>query len=249
MQYQQRLSANNLFVVFVEITEMALLKKLSMAAATSVAAFLSLGTLGSNPAQAALFKYSFEGEGASGYFIYDTDTVGYQPLNTDYLRDYDGSVTEYSVTFQGDTGEITETGKRGTQSQISDEARTVVFISRPGNIGYDGNNEDDFIFYIPKALRDGQYGLSVRFSYPEGTFPSGDANTQPTSFPSTVRARAYPYWDFPNSTGDAAFDGTVSVRVEKIPEPASSLAFLVVGGALFILYRRQRKSAVPQENS
>jgi len=147
-------------------------------------------------------------------------------------------VENYSVSFAGTEGQIFEQGQKGLQSDPTNEARNIVYLSRPESLGYEGNNEDDFIFFIPKAARGQKYGLSVRFSYPEGTLsPVGDL---PTSLPNTARVRAYPYWDFPNTTGYYTFEGTVTTKLERIPEPKSLLALLTVGGVMLIFYRRQR---------
>ncbi|WP_017317773.1 hypothetical protein [Mastigocladopsis repens] len=223
---------------------MGLLQKVSLVASASIAAF-AVGMVAATPAQAALFKFSFEGEGASGYFIFDDTTEKIIPEgqpSTELSWEYYASVVEYSVSIDGSEGQITEQGQKGSQTDETNEARNVVYLSRPESSGYEGTNVDDFILFIPKALRGGQYGLSVRFSYPEGTLSSeGDL---PTSVPSTATLKAYPYWDFPVTTGYSTFSGTVTTRLEKIPEPASSLALLVMGGALFI-FCRQSKQVIP----
>lgn len=215
---------------------MALLSKLSVA--IGISALLALGTVGIKPAQAALFKFTFEGEGASGEFIFDDSTNKIEPLGPDFpLAEYDGSVEQYSINAGG----IVAEGSKGLQQDIHDEARNIVYLGRASNIyGYDGE-VDDFILYVPPASRGEQYGLSVRFSYPEGTF--SDSVALRTSVPDTARLRIYPYWDFPNTTGDSTFDGTVKTKIEKIPEPASIFALLGVG--VWFIFRRQRRQLLP----
>ena len=219
---------------------MALLNKFSMASALSVAAVLALGTVGINPAQAALFKFTFEGEGANGEFIFDDSANKIEPLGPNFpLAEYDGSVENYSVNAGG----ILAQGTKGSQQDIHDEARNIVYLGRAGNLGYDGA-VDDFILYVPPAARGQQYGLSIRFSYPEATF--SDSVALLTSVPDTARLRVYPYWDFPNTTGDYAFEGTVKTKIEKIPEPASVSALL--GMSAWFIFRRQRRQLLSAQD-
>lgn len=220
---------------------MALLNKFFINSAISVAAILALGTVGMQAAQAALFKFTFEGEGAKGEFIFDDSTPRIEPLGPDFpLAEYDGSVVSYSINV----GDIVAQGTRGSQQDIHDEARNIVYLGRAGNLGYDGD-VDDFILYVPPAARGEQYGLSIRFSYPEGSF-SNSVDIR-TSVPNTARLRVYPYWDFPNTTGDYTFEGTVTTRIEKVPEPASVSALLGVGA--WFIFRRQRRQLLSAQNS
>ncbi|WP_017317775.1 PEP-CTERM sorting domain-containing protein [Mastigocladopsis repens] len=207
---------------------MALLNKLSLAAVTSAVAFLTLGTFATDPAQAALFKYSFEGDGASGYFIYDDSTEGTEdsPTSTVY---YD-AVQEYKIDL-GDEGVF-----QGTT------ANAIVFLVRQGN-GITAPETDDFLLEVRASQRDSEYALLSYFSYPTGTFE--ESRDLPTSVPTTATVSIYPNADFPNSIGETAFTGTVTTRIEKIPEPASVSALLGVGvGTCFILRRRQRRQTL-----
>ncbi|MGH8001867.1 MAG: PEP-CTERM sorting domain-containing protein [Brasilonema sp.] len=231
---------------------MGLLNKFSFAAAAGAAAFV-VGTAGSTPAEAAQFKFTFEGEGASGYFIYDKDTTKIEPPGSEgYLGEFDGSVLEYSVSFADGTS---ASGKKGSQADVHDEARNVVYLEGPWDTfgGYEGTTQDNFILYVPPASRDSQYGLSIRFTYPEGTigtYSEGTtgANELPTTLPDSARVRVYPYWDYPNTNGGYTFEGTVRTRLEKIPEPASSAALLGVG-TWYILRRRQQKKVQTVQTS
>ncbi|MEH2284367.1 MAG: PEP-CTERM sorting domain-containing protein [Nostoc sp.] len=212
---------------------MALLNKFSIASAISVAAFLALGTVGTHPAQAALFKFTFEGEGANGEFIFDDSTNRIEPIGPNFpLAEYHGSVEKYSVN----AGDIVVQGTKGSQQNIDDEARNIVYLGRPGNFGVD-DIFDDFILFVPPVSRGQQYGLSIRFTYPEGSF--SDSVALPKSVPDTAKLRVYPYWDFPNTTGDYTFQGTVKTRIERVPEPVSVSALLGVGAWFF--FRRQRR--------
>ncbi|MEA5602793.1 PEP-CTERM sorting domain-containing protein [Nostoc sp. UHCC 0252] len=219
---------------------MALLKKLSFSAISSAAALLASVTLNINTAEAALFKFTFEAEGANGYFIYDDSAEKLEPLGSDFpLAEYDGSVEQYSINV----GDIVAEGTKGSQQDIKDEARNIVYLSRAGNLGYDGA-VDDFILYIPPAARGEEYGLSIRFSYPEGTF--SDSVAIRTSVSDTATLKVYPYWDFPNTTGDYTFQGTVKTKIEQIPEPAPVSALLGVGA--WFIFRRQRRQLLSAQD-
>ncbi|NMG09907.1 PEP-CTERM sorting domain-containing protein [Brasilonema sp. UFV-L1] len=210
---------------------MALLKKLSMTAVTS-AACVVLGTLMSDPAQAALFKYSFEGEGASGYFIYETET----PSNPDYAAAsdttfnlYPDAVVEYKVdlgekgVFQGSTG-----------------AANVFFARSDISSSIPPEQESDVLelqIFGPDRQPQSNYTFLADFYYPKDSF--GGSTKLPTSVPSTARLEVQPNATATNR-GETLFTGTVQTRLEKIPEPASVSALFGVS-ALFLLRRRQRQ--------
>ncbi|WP_017317774.1 PEP-CTERM sorting domain-containing protein [Mastigocladopsis repens] len=209
---------------------MALLHKLSMAAVTSAAAFLALGSFGTDPAQAALFKYSFEGEGVNGYFIYETETTPDPQYDSTPNSDlYPGAVVEYKVdlgekgVFQGSTGDAN------------------VFFARSdldSNIPPE-NESDIFELEIKGSDREpeSEYTFLADFYYPKDSL--GGSTELPTSVPSTARVDVRPN-ALATDRGASLFDGTVQTRVEKVPESTSSVALLGVG-AWFILRRRQRR--------
>jgi hypothetical protein len=204
---------------------MALLKKLSIAAVTSAATFLTLAGFSSDTAQAALLKYSFEGNSASGYFIYDDSTQGTQdsPISTIYfdaVRDYRIDLGNKGV-YQGKT------------------ANALVFLVRQGN-GITAPETDDFVLEVRAIQRESQFALLNYFHYPKGTF--GESQSLPLTVPSTATVDIYPNVDFPNSIGDKAFTGTVQTRIEKVPESASVYALLAIGAVgTWIVYRRQHR--------
>ncbi|NMG09905.1 PEP-CTERM sorting domain-containing protein [Brasilonema sp. UFV-L1] len=207
---------------------MALLQKLSLAAVTSAAAFLTLGTFGVDSAQAALFKYSFEGEGVNGYVVYDDSTEGTQDSPTSTI--YYDAVREYKIDL-GDQGVF-----QGTT------ANAVVFLVRQGS-GITAPETDDFLLEVRASQREPQseYALLSYFSYPIGTF--GGSRELPTTVPSTATINIYPNVNFPNSIGNRLFTGTIRTQIEKVPEPASVSALLGVG-AWLIFRRRQRRQTL-----
>lgn len=204
---------------------MALLSKLAIAAAISAAALLAVETVGQASAQAALFKFSFEGEGANGYFIYDTSTPPdpfYIPIpNTEVYR---GAVTEYKIdlgekgVFQGRTGD------------------TIVFFPRAES-GIIGPEIDVLQLEVrgPDREPPSQFTLLNIFDYPKDSF--GGSSALPTSVPSTATLNTYPYVAFPTTLGELAFKGTVDTRIEKVSELVSCFAFFA-GIAWLILGHR-----------
>ncbi|NJM69502.1 MAG: hypothetical protein HC862_04355 [Scytonema sp. RU_4_4] len=203
---------------------MTLLKKLSIAAASSAAAFLALASFATDAAQAALFKYSFSSEEANGYFIYDDSAQGTEDSSISTI--YYDAVKEYKVDL-GD-GEVYE----GTTGNA------VVFLVRQGQDGITAPETDDFLLEVRASQREpeSQYSFVTYFHYPKGTFE--ESRELPTSVPSTATVDVYPNVDFPTTLGETAFSGTVQTRIEKIPEPALIFGLLQVSAWLILCRRR-----------
>ncbi|MGH8001863.1 MAG: PEP-CTERM sorting domain-containing protein [Brasilonema sp.] len=205
---------------------MTLLKTLSIAAASSAAAFLALASFATDAAQAALFKLSFSGE-ANGYVIYDSDTPrGDKAYPEANIELYPEAVKEYNIDL-GEYGVY-----KGTTANAN------VYFSR--------SSVDTS---IPTSYEADVFGLEVRDeNNPEATFlvdfyyqkdSFGGSFDLPTSLPSgalvDVRTASAP-----QEYNESLFRGSVTTRLEKIPEPTSSVA-LLGAGAWFILRRRQRQ--------
>jgi hypothetical protein len=208
---------------------MALLNKLSIAAA-STAAFLTLGTFGIDPAQAALFKFSLSSEEANGYFIYETDSAPDPQYDSTPNSDvYRGAIKEYKFDL-GDKG-IYE----------GNTADPIVFLARNQ---YDSNvpidkESDIFTFEVRGFDRkpESAFSFLAEFYYPKDTF---EGSTElPTSVPSSVRVEIHPNVQVPDR-GEPAYIGFVQTRIEKVPEPRLLPALLGVG-AWFIFRRHQRQ--------
>jgi hypothetical protein len=202
---------------------MDLLNKLSLSAISSAAALLVSVTLNIDTAQAALFKFSFEGEGVSGYFTYDDTAIGTpnSPNSTSY---YDGG---YDYKF--------DLGEKGVfQGTIGNP---IVFLPRAED-GVPYPETDDFLWEVRAVQRQSEFALVNYFHYPKGTF--GGSTAIRTTVPSTAILDVYPNVDFPNTRGDLLYSGTVQTRIERVPEPALLPALLGVG-AWFIFRRRQRQ--------
>ncbi len=209
---------------------MALLQKLSLTAFTSAAAFLLLGSFSNNSAQAALFQYNFSGEGANGYFIYETETAP-DPAYTSTLNSnlYPGAVREYKVdlgdkgVFQGTTG-----------------AANVFFARTDLDPNIPREAESD-IFELeikgPERQPQSQYTFLADFYYPKDAL--GGSTKLPTSVPSTAIIDVKPN-ALATDRRETLFRGTVQTRIEKVPESASLFALLGVG-AWFILRHYQHR--------
>lgn len=205
---------------------MVLLNKLSKAVLTSAVAFLTLSALGTDPAQAALFKFSFTAEEVNGYFIYDDSAQGTElsPKTTAYY----GAVREYKVDL----------GEKGVFEGTN--AANIVFLPRAED-GLLVPETDDFLLQESAVEREPQspYAFVTYFRYPKGTF--SESTGLRTTVPSIAQAEIFPFVDFPNSLGEAAFKGNVQTRIERVPEPALISALLGIS-AWFILRRSRYKS-------
>ncbi|MEH2284366.1 MAG: PEP-CTERM sorting domain-containing protein [Nostoc sp.] len=204
---------------------MALLNKLSLAAISSAAALLVSVTLNIDTAQAALFKFSFEGEGVNGYFTYDDTAIGTpnSPNSTSY---YDGG---YDYKF--------DLGEKGVfQGTVGNP---IVFLPRTED-GVPYPETDDFLWEVRAVQRQpaSEFAFVNYFHYPKGTF--GGSTAIRTTVPSTATLDVYPNLDFPKTRGNLLYSGTVQTRIERVPEPALLPALLGVG-AWFIFRRRQRQ--------
>ncbi|MGH8001865.1 MAG: PEP-CTERM sorting domain-containing protein [Brasilonema sp.] len=207
---------------------MTLLKKLSLAAA-SVAAFLALGSFGIDAAQAALYKYSFSGEDANGYFIYDTDTEAdsqYESISNRAF--YPNAVKEYKVDL----------GSLGLYQGTTADAN-IYLLSSDINPEIPAEYDSDVFSLVVQSSDSNAFWAD--FYFQEGSF--GQSVELPTSVPSAG------YIDIkPNVTGgetredrgESLLRSSVTAKIEKIPEPTSSVA-LLGAGAWFILRRRQRQ--------
>jgi hypothetical protein len=218
---------------------MALLSKLSVVAATTTAALLALEMVGTAPAQANLFKFSFTSDEANGYFIFDNSIPARSTTQSPVLAEYFGAAKEYTIDL-GEKGVFQ--GSNGTP---------IVYLNRVGS-GLNRPEEDEFILFVENTDREppSEFSLSNIFAFPKDSL--GSTNL-PTTVPTTASldVRPYVYFDTTdrsnNTIGESVFQGTVQTRVEPIPEPASWFAVFGVGACL-ILRRRQRRQVQPMQD-
>ncbi|MBD2500525.1 PEP-CTERM sorting domain-containing protein [Anabaena azotica] len=203
---------------------MNLLTKVSLSAICSATALFVGVTSHINTAQAALYKFSFEGEGVNGYFTYDSNAVG-TPVSSNSTAYYGGGydykfdLGEFGV-FEGSVG------------------NPIVFLPRRED-GIRAPETDDFEWEVRAVQRQpaSQYTFVAYFHYPKGSF--GGSTAIRTTVPTTAVLDVYPNVDFPNSIGNLLYSGTVQTRIEKVPEPTLLPALLGVGA--WFLLRRQRQ--------
>lgn len=203
---------------------MNLLTRVSLSAICSATALVVGVTSHINTAQAALYRFSFEGEGVKGYFTYDSNAIGtpVSPNSTAYYDggyDYKFDLGEFGV-FEGSVG------------------NPIVFLPRLED-GVTAPETDDFIWEVRAVQRQpaSQYTFVSYFHYPRGAFEGSTAIR--TSVPTTAVLEVYPNVDFPTTLGNLLYTGTVQTRIEKVPEPTLLPALLGVGA--WFLLRRQRQ--------
>ena len=192
-------------------------KKLIITSILSIAVLFTQGLIENLPAHAALHKFSFNGEQANGYFIFDDSIRGGAPIRPDMLSEYDGSVVKYAVNIDD---EISEQGSQNPERATHDEARTIVTLLRPElvkaspNLPQNSPQDDEFILFVPKVARQSKYALSVRFRYPKDTFQN--SVSQPKKVPKQALMSVHPYWDFPRTMGKVKFEQPVKTAIEEI---------------------------------
>lgn len=204
---------------------MNLLTRVSLSAISSATALLVAATLNINTAQAALYRFSFEGEGITGYFTYDINAIGSSPLSPNATGYPDGG-----FDFKFDLGE-----KGVFQGSVG---IPIIFFPRRED-GLQAPETDDFMWEVRAFQRQppSPYALVSYFHYPKGSF--GGSTALRTSVPSTAILDLYPNVDFPNSIGNLLYSGPVQTRIEKVPEPTIWPALLAVGAGF--LFRRQHR--------
>ncbi|MEC4818810.1 MAG: hypothetical protein SAK29_36880 [Scytonema sp. PMC 1069.18] len=206
---------------------MVLFNKYSVATVASITTIV-MG-ISTTPAEAAQFRYIFEGEGASGYFIYDDSTPN-TPTNTPNLGEYFGAVTEYKIDL----------GQKAIYQ--GSKADNIVFLNRDGS-GVPDPEQDEFILFVRNSDRkpESEYSISTRFIYPKDTLGSTDI---PSIVPSIAELKVFPFVDFIGQNfGSSVFEGTVKTKIEKIPEPALLIGLLAFGANC--IFRRQYHKIQP----
>ena len=208
-------------------------KKLFFVAFISIAILLVQGAVNVAPAQATPYKFSFNSDRASGYFIFD-DSVPKtpHPIRPDVpITEYLGSVLEYAVDIQGNEEHIIEQGSPNPELPLPENPKTVVYLMNPEIIQFayaddkfpdverqllpqESPGWDELAVFIPAPVRKSPVTLVVRFRYPEGSFAGSTA--QPTKVPSKASILVFPEYDFLKTMGDLGFEGEVQTTIEKM---------------------------------
>ncbi len=175
--------------------------KLSMAATASAAAFSTL-IVAIAPAQAELFKLSFEGKGACGYVIYD-NSISDNDQDPIYDGSYMNALREYFVDF-GEKGVA-----QGSNSFVG------IYLRHQGKLGSaTPEPETDELYFDDTPL-----GFGASFIYPKGTFSQLD--TLPKVLPSTASSEIYSNKIRANSSEPLTFAGATKISLEKVSDPKS----------------------------
>ncbi|MDZ8089899.1 MAG: PEP-CTERM sorting domain-containing protein [Nostoc sp. DedQUE12b] len=202
---------------------MSVLNKFLLPAISSAVALLVSVILNIDPAQAALLKFIFEGEGVNGYFTYDDSAIGRSPYTPNATAYPDGGY-DYKFDF----------GEKGVFE--GSVGNPIIFLARAED-GIPYPDTDDFIWEVRAFQRQpaSEFAFVSYFHYPEDTF--GGSTAIRTTVPSTAILDVYPNVDPSASRGDLLYTGTVRTRIEKVPEPTFLPALLGVG--TWFLFRRQ----------
>jgi hypothetical protein len=201
-------------------------KKVVMAVMMSVAVFLVQGAVNATPAHASMYKFTFKGDQANGYFIYDGSVEPNKnaPFKSPYLAAYYGAGRDFEINL-GDKGNFT--GKMSNVIVHLPHLKEDAMLSKLknqhdeqyGDDTYDVTSPADFILMqIRNYEREpqSQYTLATYFKYPSGTFH--DSTASPTEVPSNAEVAVFPTVDFPKTLGKPAFIGNVETRIEKVSD-------------------------------
>lgn len=197
-------------------------KKLLMAA--TGAAFTLLGTIGSAPAQAALFNFQFKfnaqetGEPVSGNFVFDDST---RPIVTPDGNKFYGSASP---------GFTINAGKDVFEGSSTSVAVADNFVNPANGSVVDQIVFDDFKNFVPG----GDNKFLANFVYPPDSLSSSALSALPTDLPSS----AFAIINTPTgatlssanaSTSIAPVNASTSNRAVSVPEPTSTWGVLTLG--------------------
>ena len=105
--------------------KMAFWKRLFVVVAISFAVLLVQGTVNAAPAQAAMYKFTFNGEGVDGYMIYDDSAKGEK--KSPYMTQYYGGGRDYKINL-GDKGVFDGTVSNAVVMLARKEDKTLAKI-------------------------------------------------------------------------------------------------------------------------
>ena len=201
---------------------MAFWKRLFVVVAISFAVLLVQGTVNAAPAQAAMYKFTFNGEGVDGYMIYDDSAKGEK--KSPYMTQYYGGGRDYKIDL-GEKGVFDGTVSNAVVFLARKEDKTLSKIKAEHDKAYgkeekrqDFEPKDLFLLQIRSFERQpkSKYSLVSYFKYPIETFHG--STELPTSFPSTAEVEIFPKVNFPRTLGEALFKGQVQTKLEKISD-------------------------------
>ena len=201
---------------------MAFWKRLFVVVAISFVVFLAQGTVNTAPAQAAMYKFTFNGEGIDGYMIYDDSAKG--ETKSPYMTQYYGGGRDYKIDLD-DKGVFQGTVSNAVVFLARQEDKTLSKIKAEHDKTYGKDKKrnvlepkDLFLLQVRSFERQpkSKYSLVSYFKYPIETFHG--STELPTSFPSSAEVEIFPKVNFPRTLGEPVFKGQVQTKIEKISD-------------------------------
>lgn len=197
-------------------------KKISVVFVIAIAVFLFQGTISTSSAQAATYKFTFTGEEANGYFIYDTAAKG--ETKSPYMTQYYGGGRDYKVDL-GDKGLFQGTVSNAIVFLPREEDKVLAKIRAQHDKQYGKDDEhnvllpaDLFLLQVRNFERQpkSSYSLVSYFKYPQETF--NGSTKLPTDVPLNAEIEVFPKVDFPKTLGKALVKAPVQTKIEKISD-------------------------------
>ncbi|QLE51801.1 hypothetical protein FD724_29625 [Nostoc sp. C057] len=197
-------------------------KKISVVFVIAIAIFLFQGTISTSSAQAATYKFTFTGEKANGYFIYDTAAKG--ETKSPYMTQYYGGGRDYKVDL-GDKGLFQGTVSNAIVFLPREEDKVLAKIRAQHDKQYGKDDEynvllpaDLFLLQVRNFERQpkSSYSLVSYFKYPQETF--NGSTRLPTEVPLNAEIEVFSKVDFPKTLGKALVKASVQTKIEKISD-------------------------------
>ncbi|MBD2522521.1 hypothetical protein [Nostoc sp. FACHB-133] len=197
-------------------------KKISIVSVIAIAVFLFQGTISTSTAQAATYKFTFTGEEANGYFIYDTAAKG--ETKSPYMTQYYGGGRDYKVDL-GDKGLFQGTVSNAIVFLPREEDKVLAKIRAQHDKQYGKDDEhnvllpaDLFLLQVRNFERQpkSSYSLVSYFKYPQETF--NGSTRLPIEVPLKAEIEVFSKVDFPKTLGKALVKAPVQTKIEKISD-------------------------------
>jgi hypothetical protein len=197
-------------------------KKIAVVLVIAIAVFLFQGTITTSTAQAATYKFTFTGEEANGYFIYDTAAKGEK--KSPYMTQYYGGGRDYKVDL-GDKGLFQGTVSNAIVFLPREEDKVLAKIRAQHDKQYGKDDEhnvllpaDLFLLQVRSFERQpkSNYSFVSYFKYPEEAF--NGSTKLPTDIPLNAEIEVFPKVDFPKTLGKAIVKASVQTKIEKISD-------------------------------
>ncbi|MDJ0736254.1 MAG: hypothetical protein QNJ47_19690 [Nostocaceae cyanobacterium] len=197
-------------------------QKISAVLVIVIAVFLMQGIINISPAEAATYKFTFNGEGINGHMIYDAAAKG--KTKSPYMTQYYGGGRDYKIDL-GEKGLFQGTVSNAIVFLARKEDKILAKIRAQHDKVYGKDEEhnvlepkDLFLLQVRSFERQpkSKYSLVSYFKYPTETFHG--STKLPTTVPSNAEVEIFPEVEFPRTLGKAVFTGSVQTKIEKISD-------------------------------